>query len=199
MKKESLRLKKSSLTLGFEIEGGQTRILEILSTFTGRDGEPKNESELYMLKAMWLMMLSEFEASVKQIAENYIDEIKKRDISDIHICLLTRNFFGNTEEELTLNKIVSCYKKNPKDINYRNFTQDRVPKYKSQVVEKLFNSMGVFFVENEHILLSVLDSVASTRDSIAHGDIGVEITKKQLEIQLQKLRELSEMLSVKLS
>jgi hypothetical protein len=46
--------------------------------------------------------------------------------------------------------------------------------------------MGVFFVENEHILLSVLDSVASTRDSIAHGNIGVEITKKQLEIQFQK-------------
>ncbi len=181
------------------MEDGQARILEILSAFTGRDGEPKNESESYMLKAMWLMMLSEFEASVKQIAENYIDEIKKKDISDIHICLLARNFFGNTEEELTLNKVVSCYKKNPKDINYRNFTQDRVPKYKSQAVEKLFNNMGVFFVENEHILLSVLDSVASTRDSIAHGNIGVEITKKQLEIQLQKLRELSEMLSVKLS
>ncbi len=60
------------------MEDGQARILEILSAFTGRDGEPKNESESYMLKAMWLMMLSEFEASVKQIAENYIDEIKKK-------------------------------------------------------------------------------------------------------------------------
>ncbi len=180
------------------MDEGKSRILDVLSTFTGREGEPKNESESYTLKAMWLMMLSEFEASVKQKAENYIDKIKKRDIADIHICLLTRNFYGNSEEELTLNKVVSCYKKNPKEINYRNFTQDRVPKYKSQAVEKLFNSMGIFFIEDEHTLLTVLDSMASTRDSIAHGDIGVEITRKQLEEQLRQLSKITEMLALKL-
>jgi hypothetical protein len=41
---------------------------------------------------MWLMMLSEFEASVKLKVENYIDEIKRNDISNIHICLLVRIF-----------------------------------------------------------------------------------------------------------
>lgn len=163
------------------MDEGRFRILDVLSTFTGREGEPKNESESYTLKAMWLMMLSEFEASVKEKAENYIDQIKKRDIADIHICLLIRNFYGNSQKELTLDRVIDCFKKNPRDISYRNFTQDRVPKYKSQAVKKLFNNMGVFFTEDEEIQLTVLDSVASTRDSIAHGDIGIQITRKQLE------------------
>jgi hypothetical protein len=181
------------------MDDGRTRILDVVSTFTGREGEPGNEVESYMLKAMWLMMLSEFEASVKQKAENYIDRIKEKEISEIHICLLVRNFHGNSEDELTINKIVSCYKKNPREINYRNFTQDRVPKYKTKAVEKLFNNMGIFFTEDECILLSVLDSVASTRDSIAHGNIGIEITRKQLEEQLQNLNDISKMLEEKLS
>jgi hypothetical protein len=180
------------------MDEGRSRILDVLSAFTGREGEPKNERESYTLKAMWLMMLSEFEASVKEKAENYIDQIKKRDIADIHICLLIRNFYGNSKEELTLNQVISCFKKNPKDISYRNFTQDKVPKYKSQAVKKLFNNMGVFFAEDEETLLAVLDSVASTRDAIAHGDIGIEITRKQLEEQLQKLSELTKMLASKL-
>jgi hypothetical protein len=79
---------------------------------------------IYILKAMWLMMLSEFEASIKTEVENYIDKIKKKDISDIHVCLLIRHFSGNKDEPLTLNKIVSYYKKSPSEINYRNFTED---------------------------------------------------------------------------
>jgi hypothetical protein len=180
------------------MDDGKSRISQVLSAFTGREGEPENEAESYILKAMWLMMMSEFEASIKQIAENYIDKVKKRDISNIHICILIRNFHGNNENDLTLTKIVSFYKKSPKHINYRNFTQDRVPKYKTVAVEKLFNNMGIFFTADEHIQLSILNSVASTRDSIAHGDIGVEITRKQLEEQLQNLSELSKMLEGKL-
>jgi hypothetical protein len=106
------------------MEEGKSRISSVLSTFTGRDGEPNDNRESYILKSMWLMMLSEFEASIKEIAERYIDAIKQKDISEIHICLLVRHFYGNSEEELTLNKVVSCYKKNPREINYRNFTQD---------------------------------------------------------------------------
>jgi hypothetical protein len=181
------------------MEEGQSRILKVLSTFTGRDGEPNGELESYVLKSMWLMMLSEFEASVKKMSEDYIDEVKRKDISDIHICLLLRHFYGKSDQNLTLNNIVSCYKMNPRDITYRNFTQDRVPKYKTKAVEKLFNNMGVFFDEEEHISLTILDGVASTRDSIAHGDIGVEITKAELEARLQGLAELYSMLSIKLS
>ena len=175
---------------------GQSRILDVLRAFTGRDGEPKNEVESYMLKAMWLMMLSEFEANVKQKAENYIDKIKKKDISNIHICLLIRHFHGNSKDPLTANKIVGFYNKDPREISYRNFTKDKVPKYKT--VEKLFNNMGIFFTSDELTSLSILDSVASTRDSIAHGDIDVQITRKELEEQLHNLSELAKMLEEKL-
>jgi len=179
--------------------GGKERILNILSKFTGRDGEPGGESEVYVLKAMWLMMLSEFEASIKNKVENYIDHVKRKDISDIHICLLTRHFSGNKDEGLTLNKIISFYKKNPSDINYRNFTQDRVPKYKTQAIEKLFNSLGIFFSKMELTSLAILDSIASTRDSIAHGDLNVQITRRELETNLQSLESVLDLLSRKLT
>lgn len=159
---------------------GRNTIEDILSKFTGRDGEPNGNSEIYILKSMWLMMLSEFEASIKNIVENYIDQVKRKDINDIHVCLLVRNFHGNKENELTLNKITSFYKKDASDISYKNFTQDRVPKYKAGAVSKLFDYLGVFLDENEILSLSDLDSVASTRDSIAHGDFNVQITKTEL-------------------
>ncbi|MBW6489449.1 HEPN domain-containing protein [Sulfurimonas sp.] len=177
---------------------GKNRILEVLSKFTGRDGEPSGDAETYILKSMWLMMLSEFEASVKIKVENYIDEIKTKDISNIRICLLTRSFLGDKQEELTLNKIVSFYKKNPQEISYRNFTQDRVPKYKTPAIEKLFNNLGIFFNEAELTSLSILDSIASTRDAIAHGDIGVQITRTELEVKLQNLESVLTLLESKL-
>lgn len=178
---------------------GKTRIIAVLNTFTGRDGEPENDTESYILKSMWLMMLSEFEASLKSKAENYLDGIKQKNISDIHICLLTRNFWGDKEEELTLNKIIAFYKKNPDDISYRNFTQDRVPKYKAPAVEKLFNSLGIFFEVEERTSLTILDSIASTRDSIAHGDFGIQITRREIEQQLENLVNLLNMLETKLA
>lgn len=181
------------------MKDGKSRILDVVSNFTGRDGEPQGDAEIYTLKAMWLMMLSEFEASIKNKVENYIDEVKKKDISDISVCLLIRNFTGNKEEMLTPHKIVSFYKKSPSEISYLNFTKDRVPKYKAKAVETLFNYLGIFFDEEELTSLSVLDSIASTRDSIAHGDFGVQITRKQLEEQLQNLEEVLRLLVSKLN
>jgi len=181
------------------MQDGRSRILDVLSKFTGRDGEPKDDAEKYILKAMWLMMLSEFEASIKTNVENYIDEVKKKDISDIHVCLLIRHFSGNKEETLTPKKIVSYYKKNPSEITYHNFTQDRVPKYKAKAIENLFNHLGIFFNETEISSLDVLDSIASTRDSIAHGDFGIQITRKQLEEQLQNLEVVLQLVASKLN
>jgi len=180
------------------MKDGKLRILAVLKTFTGRDGEPQEHNELYILKSMWLMMLSEFEASIKAKVERYIDRIKSNNISDIHVCLLVRNFFGNSSEDLTLNKIVSYYKKNPSDITYSNFTRDRIPKYKTDSVVKLFSHLGIFFSEAEHANLLILNSIASTRDSIAHGDIGVQITRKELENHLDELEHLLSMLENKL-
>lgn len=180
------------------MDDGKGRILAILSNFTGRDGEPNTESESYILKAMWLMMLSEFEASIKSKVENYIDEIKKKDISDIHICLLIKHFYKGKEEALTPSKIVSFYKRHASEISYRYFTGDRVPKYKTQAVIGLLDNLGIFLIDEEQTLLSVLNSIASTRDSIAHGDFDVQITRRELENKLDKLDELLRMLSSKL-
>ena len=52
-------------------------IQKILKDFTGKNGEPKYEKELYILKSMWVMMLSEFEGIIKDIIEHHIDNIKK--------------------------------------------------------------------------------------------------------------------------
>lgn len=177
---------------------GRERILNVLSNFTGRDGEPHGETELYILKAMWLMMLSEFEAIIKNKVENYIDQVKRKNILDINVCLLIRNFHGKKTEELTLSKIISFYKKNPSEISYQNFTLDRVPKYKAHAVQNLFNNLGIFFTEEEITSLSILDSIASTRDSIAHGDTNVQITRRELEDQLQNLSNVLSLLDGKL-
>lgn len=177
---------------------GKQRILEVLNTFTGLNGEPRGPAQSYVLKSLWIMMMSEFEASLKSKVECYIDTIKTGPIEDIHVCLLVRNFFGDKQEDLTLSKIVSYYKKNPNTISYRHFTQDRVPKYKSAAVEKLYNNLGIFLTTSELSSLSALDSMASTRDSIAHGDTGVAITRRELSDNLDTLESLMTLLEGKL-
>lgn len=170
---------------------GKILIKSVIDTFSGKDKEPKGETEIYLLKSMWVMMLSEFESSLKTIIENYIDTIKKKSISEIHPCLLIRNFYGNQQNsELTPTKILSYYQKDPNEITYANFTRDKTPKYKFRNVERLFNNLGVFFTDTENDKIRFLDSVASTRDSIAHGDKGVAITRKELENNLDKLENL---------
>jgi hypothetical protein len=177
---------------------GKERILAVLSTFSGREGEPENPVQSYTLKAMWLMMLSEFEASIKAKVDNHIDEVRKLDISDIHVCLLIRHFYKGKEGDLTPSKIVSFYKRSANEISYQFFTGDKVPKYKAQAVTKLFDNLGLFLTEEESILLSELDSAASTRDSIAHGDFDIQITRRELEEKLDKLGIALNMLSNKL-
>lgn len=166
---------------------GRNIIEDVLSNFTGTNAEPRGDSEKYILKSMWVMMLSEFEASIKNIVERYIDSIKTKSMSNIHVCLLIKNFHGNKGDILTLDKIISFYKKNVSDISYGNFTKDRIPKYKSNAVIKLFDSLGVFLDDDEKLKLSALDSAASTRDSIAHGDLGVQITRTELLGNLETL------------
>lgn len=182
------------------MQAGKSLILAVLDSFSGKEGEPQNQKEIYILKAMWVMMLSEFEATIKLITESYIDEIKKKDISEIHICLLVNHFYPNaeTEEKLTLDKIISCYSRNPKEIVYRHFTEDKVPKYKATAVERLFNKLGIFFSAEEKMELAALNPVATTRDAIAHGDRDIQITRKQLEGELENLYFISKMLKNKL-
>jgi len=173
-------------------------IIDIVSQFRGTNSEPANASEFYILKSMWIMMLSEFEGSIKDIVESHIDNIKRQNINDIHICLLLQHFYSNSEENISISNIVSVYKKDPNEINYRNFTRDYKPKYKSSSVEKLFNTLGVFFSSSEITKLKMLDGIASTRDSIAHGDTNVQITKRELEDRLSDLQVVFSLLESKL-
>ncbi len=158
-------------------------IEEVLNRFTWEDGEPKDDHEVYILKSMWVMLCAEFEGSVKNMVESYIDSIKKdKNIEDMHICFLLQNFYGNKEkEEFTIQNIVSLFKREKIDINYTNFTKNKKATYKSYSVEFLFNSLGIFFNEAELITLKLLDGIASTRDSISHWDHQIQITRKELK------------------
>lgn len=173
-------------------------ITSIVNQFTGRDGEPGDQKEIYILKSMWVMMLSEFEGSIKDLVESYIDRVKKLNIEQIHICLLLQHFHSQSGENITINNVMSVYKRNPNDISYLNFTREKKPKYKSHSVQKLFNSLGIFFSSEENTSLKKLDGIASTRDSIAHGDNNVEITKKELEQELLVIENIFSMLESKL-
>jgi len=173
-------------------------IVNIVNQFQGANSEPSNESEFYILKSMWIMMLSEFEGSIKDLVESYIDDVKKENINDIHICLLLQHFYSKSEKNISISNVVTVYKKNPSEINYKNFTRDYKPKYKSDAVEKLFNTLGIFFSPPELSKLKMLDGIASTRDSIAHGDTNVQITKKELEERLSDLQAVFSLLESKL-
>ena len=158
-------------------------IQNILKKFTGADGEPKNEEELYILKAMWIMLCAEFEGSIKDLVESHIDSVKStKALKDMHVCFLLQNFFGNREEktEFSVNDMIGLFKRKKSEINYLNFTRNKKPTYKQFSVERLFNSLGIFFTEKEIITLKLLDGIASTRDSISHGDKLISITRKQL-------------------
>lgn len=172
-------------------------ILHILDKFTGKDGEPNSDLEFYILKSMWVMMLSEFEGSIKGLAEAYIDKVKTLNSDQIHICLLLQNFHHNSEDTLTIDKVISVYKEDPKKITYKHFTRDKKPKNKSSSVEKLFNTLGIFFSDKDQMSLRLLDSIASTRDSIAHGDNQVQITTKELKGRLSDIEDIFNMLNKK--
>ncbi|NQY37848.1 MAG: hypothetical protein HRT37_23425 [Alteromonadaceae bacterium] len=173
-------------------------IITIVNQFEGENSEPSNESEFYILKSMWIMMLSEFEGSIKDLVESHIDHVKEQNISDIHVCLLLQNFYSNSNENITISNVITVYKKDPSKISYRNFTRDYKPKYKTEAVEKLFNTLGVFFSPSEITTLKMLDGIASTRDSIAHGDTNVQITKRELEDRLSDLQVVFHLLESKL-
>ena len=175
-------------------------IKKVVKKFTGKDGEPLDEIERYILKSMWVMLMSEFEASIKDVVELYIDKIKKsKKVSEMHACFLIQNFYGNKEsEDLTVEKILGLYNKRKVDITYLNFTRNKKVKYKHEHVKKLFNSLGIFFTEKEDVKIKLLDGIASTRDSIAHGDYSVSVTSKQLLENIKTVTEIYKILKNKL-
>lgn len=170
-----------------------------LEDFTGKDGEPKNSKESYILKSMWTMLCAEFEGSLKDAVEKHIDSIKnKKKVENMHICFLLQNCYGDKEEDLTIKKVIKLFKTKKSEINYSNFTKNKKPAYKSFHVEDLFNHLGIFFNSKEIEKLKLLDGIASTRDSISHGDYCISITRKQLENNIPIVKEIYVMLKKKL-
>jgi hypothetical protein len=173
------------------IKSNTQTVKNIINKFTGTNGEPApGTDEFYILKSMWVMMLSEFEGSLKSLVESHIDKVKQKPVNKIHICLLLTHFHPNSEDKLTVNQIVSVHKKNPSEITYAHFTRDYVPKYKSKAVEKLFNALGIFFDEEELTSLKNLDGIGSTRDAIAHGDREIQITCAELKNRLKDIEKI---------
>lgn len=176
-------------------------IQKILRDFTGKNGEPKDDKELYILKSMWIMLSAEFEGSLKDLAGGYIDSVKrKKDIKDMHVCFLLQNFYGSKEDKVEFSKgeILGLFKRKKSGISNLNFTKNKKPTYKSFAVEFLFNSLGIFFTDNELTDLKLLDGIASTRDSISHGDHLVLITRKELEKNMIVIKDIYKMLKKKL-
>ncbi len=173
-------------------------IIGVLNQFDENGGEPKNDTERYILKSMWVMMLSEFEGSIKDVVETYIDKVKTTGIEQIHACILLKQFNPRTEGKSAVDNLILAYKEDPTNITYDKFTRDSKPKYKSKPVERLFNSLGIFFSEEELISLRQLNSIASTRDEIAHGDHSIQITTKELKNRLLVIEDIFNMLKKKL-
>ena len=174
-------------------------ISSVLKSFTGKNGEPKNDKEKYILNSMWVMLCSEFEGSIKDLVESYIDSVKQKiNIKDMHICFLMQNFYGNKmDDKFTVGQIMGLFNKKKDQITYSNFTRDKKIKNKSFSVENLFNSLGIFFEDDEKTKLKLLDGIASTRDSIVHGDHGISITRKQLEDSIKTINDIYQMLKSK--
>ncbi len=179
------------------IRGRTRQIKAIVAKLSGKNGEPANARERYILNSMWVMMLAEFEGSIKALVETHIDKVKKLPIEKIHTCLLMQHFFPDKDGKISLENIISVHTEDPQNINYAHFTRDKKPKYKSDKVQRLFNSIGVFFSPAEITQLRTIDAIASTRDSIAHGDVGVQITHKELLARLNDLYGIYDLLKRK--
>ncbi len=176
-------------------------IKKVLATFDGnKNGEPKNEVEIYILKSLWVMLCADFEGCLKEIIYDYVEKIKDvKDILKIHPLLVIRNSFGN--KKFTIEELCETFNGHlNKDytISKYNFVETTETCYKSYPIEKIFNRLGLFFDSEEKTTVRSLDSIASTRDSVAHGDRNISITRKELEQNIDKIEEIYHLLANKL-
>jgi|GEM_PF-988552 len=177
------------------------KISDALSTFTGTGGEPKGDAEIYILNSLWVMLCAEFESCLKEAVEGHIDYIKaKKKITDVNVCLLIQNCYGDGKEKdnLTAKKIIGLFKKDISCLTYENFTKNKISRYKPDKVEELLNFLGIFISEQERAKIKMLQGIGQTRDSIAHGDFGTSITRKELESNIKEVEKIYQLLRSKL-
>jgi hypothetical protein len=173
-------------------------ITSILDGFTGNDNEPANDSEFYILKSMWVMMMSEFEGTLKDSVESHIDRVKNLEVKDIPLCILLQHTFPN-KDSFTMDDVIKVYKQDPKKISYLNFTKNKKIKYKPDSVQNLFITLGIILSSQEMDKVRLLEGMASTRDAIAHGDQQISITRSEIEQRLIEIKEIYSILERKLA
>ncbi len=176
-------------------------IKDVLSSnLTGHNGEPNPEkgSELYILKSMWVMLCAEFEGCLKEIVKTHISQISKiENLNLIHPCLLVKGSYG--EANLNAVNLVEIFKNGKNPISLEKILTKNTSIYKKYPVSNLFNSLGIFFSDEELLTMKTLDGVGKTRDSIAHGDREISITRKELEGNIEKIGKIYFLLKSKLN
>lgn len=176
-------------------------IKKVLATFdNNKNGEPTNDVEVYVLKSLWVMLCAELEGSIKEMVYDYVEKIKDvKDILKIHPLLIITNDFGS--QDLNSQKLFQIFneKLNKKyTINKDRFIGKQETCYKFSSIERVFNRLGIFFSLKDKNELRQLDSIASTRDSIAHGDRNISITRKELEQNIDSIKKIYKLLASKL-
>ena len=169
-----------------------------------KEPNPNNKHEGYILAAMWVMMVAEFEGSIKELVEDYIEKIKLLDISEIHACILWQNFVqkdnqkDNTKPNAT--RIIELYNNNynPKDISAKKITGDFKPRQSAKAIAEMFHALGVY-VDEEDSVLKKLDAINSTRNQIAHSGGGVDVAATDLNRAFTDVLEIYQMLEKKLN
>jgi hypothetical protein len=179
-------------------------IKKVLKTFDSkkeRDGEPKDEIELYILKSLWVMLCAEFEGCLKDLIYDHINKIKnEKNLQKMHPILIMRDKwvdkkFTTDEFFFFVNDEVAG---KDYEIKKENFVNKNETCYKPQTIEKVFNRLGIFFDKSDKNTVSNLYSIASTRDSIAHGDRNISITRKELEEHINQVEKIYKLLKNKL-
>jgi hypothetical protein len=179
-------------------------IKKVLKTFDSenmRSGEPKDEIELYILKSLWVMLCAEFEGCLKDLIYDHIEKIKnEKNLQKMHPILIMRNNWG--DRKFSTDEFFSFIndERNMKDytISKYNFVSEIETCYKPNSIEKVFNRLGIFFDKIDKSTIQNLRPIACTRDSIAHGDRNISITKKELETHINEVEKIYELLKNKL-
>jgi len=127
-------------------------ISEVINSF--QKSEPSNEQERYVLSSMWVMAVGEFEGSVKNLTENYLDFLKNnKKNEELNISLLLKIHYPK-KTKFTKLEIEELYTKSIKDIDFDKIIDPKKPRNKSQSLSDLFEDIGIKFKKEDYTAIS---------------------------------------------
>ena len=111
--------------------------------------------------AQRFMAIAEFEGSVKNISDEYIDFIKRnKNPKHLSISILLK-FFYPQKTTLTKEQVENLYDKDISDIDFDKIVDPKKPRNKPQSIADLFNDLGMKFNKNDLIYISELKGISS--------------------------------------